>query len=136
MHLSTSEKSVALAPAPGGRLRVESGLFGEIPGELRKILELLTGPEVPWWRRWFRAWTLEELARNLCEEANGPAPGYARWGKPSLIRGPGPLSQRTAERYPVLPAVRGKSGSSRGPRKNLVGNPNTPIAGRRKGGLR
>ena len=57
--------------------KVESGLFGEIHGEPRKIVELLTWPEVPWWRRWVPGVALEELARNLCdvEKANGPAPG-------------------------------------------------------------
>ena len=68
-----------LAPAPGRHPKTlnESGLFGEIPDEPRKIVELLTGPEVPWWRRWVPGVTLEELARNLCdvEKANGPAPG-------------------------------------------------------------
>jgi len=68
--------------------------------------------------------TLEELARNLCEEANGPAPGYARWGKPSLIRGPGPLSQRTAAAVSGVARGTGKIRLVARTRENLVGNPN------------
>ena len=50
---------------------------------------------------------LEELARNLCDvkKANGPAPGYARWGKPALVRGP--WTAVPARRAAVSGAARG-----------------------------
>ena len=53
--------------------------------------------------------TLEELARNLCEEANGPAPGYGSFGKTDPRRGwSRAVSGAPLQRHPALSAVRGK----------------------------
>jgi hypothetical protein len=83
-----------------------------------------------------RSVTLEELARNLCEEANDLRPDrLVRENRPSSGV-PGRCLSAPLQRYPALPAVRGKIRPAARVRKNLEGNPNKPNAGRRKGGLR
>ena len=119
---------------PGAYVRKggESGLFGEILGEPRKIVELLTGPKVRWWRRWFWARRSRSLRATL-RIGERSAPGYARSGIPAPSSGvPAAVLARRCSgiRHPVLPCGTGKSGPAARTRNNSK-RASHPLVGRR-----